>query len=156
MKYAIRAIKYFIYFSVLLVIVIFVLVQIKMVPADIQEIFRNGYDSIWQIALMFAGLSAVYPMFGYAKKSAAATGSIQERKAEIRQYMEDRGYTLASEEEGVLKFQRRNLFQRIFRMLEDTVTITQELGGFEFEGLRRDIVILAIGLETKINGGYEA
>lgn len=152
MKYAIRAIKYFIYFSVLLVIILFVLVQIKMVPADIQEIFRNGYDSIWQIALMFAALSAVYPMFGYAKKTASATGSIQERKAEISKYMEDRGYTLASEEEGVLKFQRRNIIQRIFRMLEDTVTISQELGGFEFEGLRRDIVILALGLETRLNG----
>ncbi len=152
MKYAIRAIKYFIYFSVLLVIVLFILAQLKMVPSDIDGMFRNGYDSIWQIALMFAGLSAVYPMFGYAKKTAAATGSIQERKAEITTYMEDRGYTLSSEEEGVLKFQRRNILQRITRMLEDTVTIKQELGGFEFEGLRRDIVILALGLETRLNG----
>jgi len=151
MKYAIRAIKYFIYFTVIIVIMFAILIAVHAVESDINELFKNGYDSIWQIALMFAAISAFYPLFGFTKKVAAVNGSLEERRSEIVNYMESRKYVLASDMNGELKFRRANTFQRITRMLEDTVTIKQEFGGFEFEGLRKDVVILAYGLENTLN-----
>ena len=67
MKYAIRAVKYFVYIVCIVAIVIGALMALGIVESEIDKVFRNGYNSLWQIALMFAALSAFYPLFGYMK-----------------------------------------------------------------------------------------
>ena len=54
MKYFIRAVKYFFYFTILFVIIMAALVFIGVVKADVSLMFRDGYKSLWQIALLFA------------------------------------------------------------------------------------------------------
>ena len=49
MKYIVRAIKYFFYFSILLIIILSVLVLAHVVDGNIETMFRNGYNSLWQI-----------------------------------------------------------------------------------------------------------
>ena len=70
MKYIIRSIKYFIQLMVILALIIAVLIVAKVVDSDISKIFVNGYDSLWQIALMMAAFAAIYPRFGYSKRQA--------------------------------------------------------------------------------------
>ena len=152
MKYAIRAVKYFVYIVCIVAIVIGALMALGIVESEIDKVFRNGYNSLWQIALMFAALSAFYPLFGYMKKTAQAGGTLAERKAEIVKYMESKNYVLSKEEGETLKFRRRSFLQRLSRSFEDTVTVKQEFGGFELEGIRKDVVILSIGLETALGG----
>lgn len=150
MKYAVRAIKYFIHITILLAVIITVLVALKIVDGSLEHIFRNGYDSLWQLAIMFGVLSGLYPMFGYARKTAAATGSLDERRQEITAFMQKKGYVLFKEEDGCLKFRMTNLAKRIIRDFEDTVTVTGVFGGFEFEGYRKDIVPLVLGFEDSL------
>ena len=64
--------------------------------------------------------------------------------------MEERGYTLESENDGTMTFRSRSVLNRIFRLGEDRVTVTKTLGGFEVEGLARDIVRIVFALEYKL------
>lgn len=149
MKYAIRAIKYFIHISVVLTIIISILIALKIVDGGLGNIFRNGYDSLWQLAIMFAVLSCFYPLFGYAKTVAAIGGSLEERKQDIISFMQEKGYVLSKEEDGCLSFRMTNLTKRIIRDFEDTVTVRGTFGGFEFEGYRKDVVPLSLRLEDR-------
>jgi hypothetical protein len=78
-------------------------------------------------------------------------GSWEERKAEIIELMEQRGYRLEKVDVNGATFRYRNLINRFSKMLEDRITITQEFGGFEIEGLRKDVVRLVMHLEYKLN-----
>ena len=78
LKYIVRAVKYFFYFTILLIIIMTVLVLAHVLDGNISTMFRNGYDSLWQIALMFAAISSVYPIFGFVKKEALIPGEYAE------------------------------------------------------------------------------
>ena len=78
MRYIIRSVKYFVQLMVILALIIAVLVLAKIVPGDISKIFVNGYDSLWQIALLMAVFAAIYPRLGYVKRQAVVPGSDEE------------------------------------------------------------------------------
>ena len=43
MKYIVRALKYFVYISLIVTIILAVLVALKLVSSDINVMFRNGW-----------------------------------------------------------------------------------------------------------------
>ncbi len=148
MKYIVRAVKYFFYFSILLIIILTVLVLAHVVDGNMETMFRDGYNSLWQIGLMFAAVSAIYPVFGFVKKVAVLPGEYSEIRDDVVKFMESRGYRLESENGENLTFRSRSILNRISRMMEDRITFTRSLGGFELEGLRKDTIRLIYGLEN--------
>ncbi len=150
-KYIIRAIKYFIFISVLLVIILAILTAFNVVDGNPEVMFRNGYDSVWQIALMFGCVSAFYPMFGYMKKEAHAGGSYHELQPCLIEFMKSRKYQLVEENDETLKFVSTSFFKRLNSVFEDQITVKKVFAGFEFEGLRRDVVRLALGFENRVS-----
>ena len=74
MKYLLRSIKYFIYLAVMLAIFIAALLALGFIEGPIDNIFKNGADSIWQMALIVAAFAAVYPMLGYGKRNVRIYG----------------------------------------------------------------------------------
>jgi hypothetical protein len=149
MRYFVRAVKYFIYFSVLFAAIIAALVFAGVVKADISLMFRDGYRSLWQIALLFAFVSAFYPKFGFIKRSVLLNGEYSLLRGGIVEYMETRGYRLENEDGENLTFRLRSKFSALFKMFEDRITLTRKLGGFEVEGLTKDVVRIVGGLEYK-------
>ncbi len=149
MRYFVRAVKYFIYFSVLFAVIIAALVFAGVVKADISLMFRDGYRSLWQIALLFAFVSAFYPKFGFIKRSVLLNGEYSLLRGGIIEYMEMRGYRLENEDGENLTFRLRSKFSALFKMFEDRITLTRKLGGFEVEGLTKDVVRIVGGLEYK-------
>lgn len=149
MKYFTRAVKYFFYFTFLFVVIMAALVLIGVVKADISLMFREGYKSLWQIALLFALVAAFYPRFGFIKRSAMIKGEYSDIRGGIIEYMEARGYRLESEDGENLTFRLRSKFNAIVKMCEDRITMTRELGGFEVEGLTKEVVRIVGGLEYK-------
>lgn len=147
-KYIIRAVKYFFYFTFLMVLIMSVLVLAHVVDGNIETMFRDGYDSLWQIAGMFACVAAVYPVFGFVKKTALVSGEYSEIRDRTVKFMEDRGYRLEKEDGENLSFRSRSALNRIARMCEDRITFTRCLGGFELEGLRKDTIRIIYGLEN--------
>ena len=100
MKYIIRALKYFCYLAVFLTLVIGALVLTGFVEADLSKMFVNGYDSLWQMALVLLVLSLIYPRFGFSTRTAHIYGSTEELQPVVGQVMERIGYRLEGALDG--------------------------------------------------------
>lgn len=155
MRYIIRAIKYFFYFVIIVALILLVLSLSGMISNDPEMIFRNGYDSYWQIAVMFAVVAAFYPMFGFYRKTVLIPGEFSEIKATIVKAMEERGYVLENTDGENMTFRSKSLWGKIRGMFEDRITFTRRMTGYEIEGLRRDIVRLSYYLEERVGGDDE-
>ena len=152
MKYLVRAVKYFIQINLLMAVILGLMMALKLVPTDIDSLFKDGYESLGKIALMFGVVSLLYPRLGYSTRLAEAGGTFEELRPAVLEYMQEKGYVLESENapEGKLTFRSKNVARRISSMCEDRVTVTHTFGGLALEGLNRDIVRLKSGLEYKL------
>lgn len=146
-----RALKYFIQITVIFVVIIGALMMLGLVSTDVSVAFRNGWTSIAWIAGLFFLMSFAYPLFGYGKRTIRAKGEPSEYRDAIDEAMTLRGYVLSGESDGVLKYRLASPVARIARIWEDTITISPVLGGFEAEGLMRDLARVAMTIDHKIN-----
>ena len=150
MKYFIRSVKYFIYLSVLIVIIMTLLVLINAIEPDIDTMFRNGYDALWQIAVLFAAVAAVYPKIGYVSRNVTTEGDWDGDRTVIKQFMESHYYSLEKAKPGLMTFRHNGSVSRLSRMYEDRITVTSTEGGINVEGLRKDVLRIASGLERTL------
>ena len=150
MKYLIRAIKYFFYFAIITSAIVAVLVFIGAVENNIDAIFEGGYNALWKMALFFGGVAAVYPSLAFIKRDIPLTKGYIASKDEIISYMKDRRYEVESDTENALTFRVKGIVNKLSKMYEDRITITPTLEGIQIEGLRKDIIRLASGLEFKL------
>lgn len=149
MQYIRRAVKSFFYFLSILVIILAILVALGMVEANLETMFRNGYDSIWQIAILLLLFAIAYPFFGFMSKETIVPGSYEEIRQGVIDFMDSRGYVLEKEDGENMTFRLRSKVNRMSRMFEDRITLTRSITGFTMEGLRKDVVRLCYGLEDK-------
>ena len=152
MKYLIRSVKYFCYLILLLALIILALVLTGFVEADLSKMFVNGYDSLWQIALIMLVFALIYPRFGFSKRTAHLAGSPEELRPDVMRAMERLGYRLESEQAGSWSFLRRSGFSRALKMWEDRITLTTGGAGLEVEGLTRDLARIVSALEATREG----
>ena len=150
MKYIIRAIKYFLYITVLMVLILTILVICGAVSSDINIMFSNGYNSLLKIELMFLCVSLVYPKFGYVKKGTVLPGEYSEIRNDIISFMENHGYRLETEENENLTFRMTSTVKKILRVWEDRITMTRDLAGYIIEGPSKDVIPVAAGLENQL------
>ena len=148
MKYTIRAIKYFFRVAFLATAIILALVFIGIVEADINAIFEHGYDDLWKIAVFFGVVAAVYPNLAFINRQVAVDGERNTVKEDIKRFMLERHYDLESEDAEGMTFRIHGLAGKLSKMYEDRITIRWNADGFMMEGLRKDILRLAAGLET--------
>lgn len=134
---------------VMLVLIMTALVASKVVDGNIGNLFVNGYDSIWQMALCLAALSALYPHFGYSTRVAHITGSDEEIIPEVIRKMEALGYRLETREGSGMTFRRRSGLSRALKVWEDRLTFTRAISGYDIEGLTRDMVRVVSLLEDR-------
>ena len=147
MTYLRRALKYFIQITVILAVIIGVLMATGMVSKDVAVAFQHGWTSVWWILAAFAAMALVYPFFGYQKRLIRVNGDPALARDGLVEALKGRGYLLKSEADGVLKFHLSSPVNRAARMWEDTVTLTPVLGGFQVEGLSRDLVRVVGAIE---------
>lgn len=151
MKYFIRAVKYFFYFAFLTTAIVLVLVATGMASSDINELFEGGYNALWKMAIFFAIVGAVYPKLGFISRKIY----VQKSKDEIRdatvEYMSERSYGFESETPDSMTFRYRGTIGRLTRMYEDRIILTRTEDGYIMEGLRKDVMRLATGLEYRLN-----
>ena len=150
MKYLIRSIKYFIYFSLVCTLIITALVLIGAVEGNIEAIFEEGYTSIGKIAIFFALVAAVYPKVGFIRRDIPTNKEWSEARKEAIEYLKDRRYTVETESEDKITFRCRDIASKISKMYEDRITLTATPEGCEMEGLRKDVLRLAAGLEHRL------
>lgn len=148
MKYLIRSLKYFIYFSLMCTLIVYALVLIGAVEGNIDSIFEEGYRSIGKIAIFFALVAAVYPKLGFISRDMQINGSWSEIRMQVIEFMGERRYSLESEDESKVTFRLKGNTGRLTKMFEDRITLTKIAYGWQMEGLRKDVLRLASGLEN--------
>ncbi len=149
MRYFIRSVKYFVQLMVILALIIAVLVLAKIVPGDISKIFVNGYDSLWQIALLMAAFAAIYPRFGYARRQAVVPGSDEEALPVLDSAMRAHGYEKEQRTDGKLCYRKKAVGDRLTRLWEDRITASRCVTGYELEGIGRDVIRILNALRDR-------
>lgn len=150
MKYFIRSVKYFFYFSFLTAAIVLALVLIGAVEGDINSIFEGGYSALWKIAIFFALVAAVYPKFGFVCRKLETTGSWDDVRNAAVKYFSEKPFKLESETADAVTFRRRDIIAKISKMGEDRITVRKAEDGFAMEGLRKDVITFATGLEYRL------
>lgn len=150
MQYFIRSVKYFFYFAILTTLIVLVLILIGAVEGNIESIFRGGYSALWKIALFFAVVAAVYPKLGFITRRLYVEGEWNDIRNAALTFMKDRRYEVESEDADSVSFRCRDIASRISKMYEDRVILRKTADGYVLEGLRKDVIRLAAGLETRL------
>ena len=154
MKYLVRVLKYFVFITVVMALILFALSQLGIVEKDVNAMFRNGWDSLWQIGLMFLAVSAVYPRVGFCRRGARIPGTYEEIRPGLVRYMAERGYEIETEEGENLTFRRKGFFARLGKLLfEDRITFERDRAGYYIEGRTKDVVRIVSGLEHIFRDG---
>lgn len=151
MRYLIRSIKYFIYYMVFLAVILLLLILFGAADWDPGTLFRDGKDSLWKIAVLFAAVAAVYPKIGFTARTFTTRAGEKEVRGTALAYMKQLGYVLENEDCGIMSFRQEGFTSRLSRMYEDRITIKDEEGKVTVEGLRKDVVRISGGLEFRIN-----
>lgn len=146
MRYVIRSLKYFVHLAVILALVIAILVVAKVVDGDISKMFVNGYNSLWQIAIIMAVFAAVYPRFGYARRMAVVPGSDEEVKPLLDKVMAAHGYKQEQRTDGKLCYRKASFGDKLLRLWEDRISVERFVSGYELEGYNKDVVRLVNAL----------
>ena len=150
MQYFIRSVKYFFYFAILTTLIVLVLILIGAVEGIIESIFRGGYSALWKIAIFFAVVAAVYPKLGFITRRLYVEGEWNDIRNAALTFMKDRRYEVESEDADSVSFRCRDIASRISKMYEDRVILRKTADGYVLEGLRKDVIRLAAGLETRL------
>ena len=151
MKYFIRAVKYFFYFAFLTTVIVLALVATGLASGDINELFEGGYNALWKMAIFFAVVGAVYPKLGFISRKMYVSKDKDQIRAEVVEYMSERRYGFESETDDSITFRYRGALGRLTRMYEDRIVLTRTEDGYTMEGLRKDVMRLATGLEYRLN-----
>ena len=151
MKYFIRAVKYFFYFAFLTTVIVLALVATGLASGDINELFEGGYNALWKMAIFFAIVGAVYPKLGFISRKMYVSKDKDQIRAEVVEYMSERMYGFESETDDSITFRYRGALGRLTRMYEDRIVLTRTEDGYTMEGLRKDVMRLATGLEYRLN-----
>ena len=147
MTYLRRALKYFIQITLILALILVILMASGMVSWDMNIAFQHGWKSVWWILAAFAVMSLAYPFFGYQKRKINVVGDPADYKEGIVKALATRGYVLEDDQDGELKFRLSSPVNKAARMWEDRITLTPVLGGFQAEGLSRDLVRVVSSIE---------
>ena len=154
MKYLVRVLKYFVFITVVMALILFVLSLLGIVEKDVNAMFRNGWDSLWQIGLMFLAVSAIYPRVGFCRRGARIPGTYEEIRPGLVRYMAERGYEIETEEVENLTFRRKGFLARLGKLLfEDRITFERDRAGYYIEGRTKDVVRIISGLEHIFRDG---
>ena len=125
------------------------LILLGMADSNIESNFEGGYNDFWKMGLFFAAVAAIYPKLGFMNRKLYITPS-QDVMGEAIFYLQEKGYTLETRTEDTMTFRLRSPLSRVVKMCEDRITITRTLDGYYMEGLRKEVIRLASGLEYRL------
>lgn len=149
MKYLVRAFKYFLMMTIILILILGALTYYQNHNFNILASLENGWNSLIWIGVILLGFSAAYPAFGYATRTLDIHGDTAEIRQLICSYMEEKRYRVEYDTDEVLTFRHRSPVTRFFHVYEDRITFTPTHTSFTIEGLNRDIVRLKSAIEYK-------
>lgn len=150
MRYFIRSLKTFVWFLLIFVIIVAVVVLSGMSEFNIETMFRDGYNSLWQIMALLLAIAAVYPKVSYVKVFPKVNGNLSGLRVQLISLMQEFGYEVEKESVGMMTFRLKSGAARFSRRYEDRITMEQTETGLSVEGLRKDIVRIMSRIEYRL------
>lgn len=152
MKYLIRSIKYFIWFSVIFFIILCILVlttdgmTFSKAFAPEVGLFKEG--SFYKILAFFIAVAAIYPAMSFVKKEVFVDGSFKENETTIMRVFKSFEYEVESEDSEKINFRKAKAFTRFMRLYEDRISITKDDNPLILTGYRKDILRVASAIAS--------
>ena len=100
------------------------------------------------MGLFFAAVAAIYPKLAFINRRLYIDPAT-DISPELINFMRERRYELESQTEDTMTFRLKGFGPRLLKMYEDRITVTRTVEGYYMEGLRKDILRFASGLEYK-------
>lgn len=157
-RYIKRALKQFIYYTIIVLIILAIVYLTSNRSLEYQdlsffEVINQG-NSLYKMLGLLLLFSFVYPLIGYTKKEVAFKGSLQDNYSQILTTFSNRGFELCesapthnSNQEQILVFRKKSVLLRILRAFEDQVTLTYKGDSIaEIEGLRKEVLLIEAAL----------
>ncbi len=152
MKYLIRSVKYFLYLVVFFSILVSIMFYTSTRPEGV-TIFDMFKGNELKLALFFIAFAGVYPLIGYSKR-AMHVSNIKENKAAIIELFTNAKYYVESDSNNVIVFRLKSPIIRLLRTYEDAVIVDYSENPASIEGLRKDVLRFARGIEHICQRSY--
>lgn len=140
-RYLIRAVKYFLWLTVLFVVIFMLLNMTGTANAEAGQGFKALLNSSRGITMLvvIVVLSALYPRFGFVSRIVNA--DLHRNREAIVRAFSDSGFTLASEDGEHMSFKASMPGKKAMMLWEDTIVVTAVADGrVNIEGLRKEAV----------------
>ena len=124
--------------------------MIGAVEGDINSIFEDGTRSIGKILAFFAAVSAIYPSVGFLKRRLDINNDWSEVRPAVIEYMQERQYEVENINDEVVTFRLKGISGKVSKMFEDRITLAKTPEGYTMEGLRKDVIRFAMGIENRL------
>jgi hypothetical protein len=136
-RYPIRVVKYFLFLSVLFVVLIGILLAMGQTsPEKLYYVFSNQY---WVPLLLFVGLPLAYPLFGYTAHE--VRGNLEDKRGAIEKALIMSGFRITTTEPERLIARGASTIKKLSLFFEDRIEVTAEGNHFvRIEGPRREVV----------------
>ena len=154
MKYAIRSLKYFLWFNILAgaIVAVMVLAGGTAYDGSLSSVFRDGIKRLIEIEIFFFVCSMLYPEWSFINLKDCPSGKNDAKvNAEVvKGYMAEHKFVLVKEEGSTLIYRYDGLAGRLSRMFEDEIKFFVGDDYVTVSGLRKDVVRIASYLEFKL------
>ena len=150
MQYFIRSLKYLIYFTLLLVLMLAIVFYTSS-----QRHVDNFWDLIpasnrWFLAIFLGAFAIIYPLFGFATRKVYLNNSFAQDREALTEVLLRANYEIKKDENNRISFRQKSPVIRFFRMYEDRITLDYSDNPIQLEGLRRDVYRFARNMEYVI------
>lgn len=151
MKYFIRSLKYFVALCVICVAILALMLATGTSALTLdQTVYVMFHTS--RYATLFAAivvLAALYPRFGFVVRK--VEGDVEENREQIVNAFRSSGFSLRSEEDGVMVFRADTLLQKLMLLGEDEIRVSQYGQWIVLDGIRRGVARVQYRLDSYIH-----
>lgn len=149
MKYFVRSLKYFFALCVLFVALTWLMTATSALTLEgvLYEMFHT--DRYLRVMLVIIALAAAYPRFGFVVRK--VEGDIEENREQIINAFRSAGFSLRSDENGVMTFRADSFGQKLLLLGEDEIKVSQYGQWIVLDGIRRGVARVQYRLDSYIH-----
>ena len=150
MKYFIRSLKYFVALCVICVAILALMLATGTSALTLdQTVYVMFHTS--RYATLFAAivvLAALYPRFGFVVRK--VEGDVEENREQIVNAFKSAGFSLRTDEDGVMTFRADGLLRKLTLLGEDEIKVSQYGQWILIDGIRRGVARAGYKLDSYI------
>jgi len=144
-RYLNRVIKYFIYLSIIFILIVGIFSLATNKEFNFYNLFRPGTGI--QLAVFIVVMSLIYPLFGYVTKKVYLNKSYEDDKGTINDIFIKNRYKIECEGKEFTKYRHKSALIRTMRMFEDAIIVDISDNPIKLKGPRKDVFRLSRMIE---------